>query len=78
MISRMPEYKMERLTPWLKQAESAIIQKKKKKKKKKIKAISLIGKLNGKIPLGRPSSRQEDIMRMDFKEIGIDMGNWVD
>jgi hypothetical protein len=29
-------------------------------------------------PLGRPRHRWEDNIRMDFKEIGINMSNWVD
>ena len=28
--------------------------------------------------LGRPRRRWEDIIRMDFEEIGINAGNWVD
>ena len=31
-----------------------------------------------KRPLGRPRRRQEYNVRMDFKEIGINMRNWVD
>ena len=31
-----------------------------------------------KRPLGRPRSRWEDNIRMDLKEIGINMRNWVD
>ena len=38
----------------------------------------LIGKPTGKTPLGRPRSRWEDNIRMDFKEIGIDTSSWVD
>ena len=29
-------------------------------------------------PLGRPRRRWDDIIRMDFKEIGINTRNWVD
>ena len=36
----------------------------------------LIGKPTEKKPLGRPSRRWEDNIRMDFKEIGT--RNWVD
>ena len=37
----------------------------------------LAGKPTGKRPSG-PSRRWEDNIRMDLKEIGIDMRNWVD
>ena len=32
----------------------------------------------GKIPLGRPRRGWEDNIRMDFEEIGINAGNWID
>ena len=32
----------------------------------------------GKRPLGRPSRRWEDNIRMDLEEIGINAGKWVD
>jgi hypothetical protein len=32
----------------------------------------------GKKPLGRPRRRWEDNIRMDVKEVGINMRNWVD
>ena len=32
----------------------------------------------GKRPLGRPRHRWEDNIRMNLKEIGINMRNWVD
>ena len=38
----------------------------------------LIGIAVGKRPLGRPNHRWEDNIRMDLKEIGINMRNWVD
>ena len=38
----------------------------------------LTGKPKGKRPLGRPRRRWEDNIRMDFEEIGISAGNWVD
>ena len=38
----------------------------------------LTGKHTGKRPLGRPSRRWEDNIRMDLEEIGINEGNWVD
>ena len=36
------------------------------------------GKPTGKRPLWRPRHRWEDNIRMDLKEIGINMRNWVD
>ena len=38
----------------------------------------LTGTPTGKIPLGRPWRRWEDNIRIDLKEIGINMRNWVD
>ena len=38
----------------------------------------LTGTPVGKRPLGRPRRRWEDNIRMDLKEIGINMRNWVD
>ena len=38
----------------------------------------LTGKPTGKRPLGRPRSRWEDNIRMDFEEIGINAGNCAD
>ena len=38
----------------------------------------LTGKHTGKRPLGRPRRRWEDNIRMDFEEMGINAGNWVD
>ena len=37
-----------------------------------------LGKPTGMRPLGRPRHRWEDNIRMDLKEIGINVGNWVD
>jgi len=34
----------------------------------------LVGRSEGKRPLGRPRRRWEDNIKMDFKEIGIDGG----
>ena len=34
-------------------------------------------KPTGKRPLGRPSCRWEDNIRMDLKDIGIDTRNWI-
>ena len=38
----------------------------------------LTGKPTGKIPLERPRRRWEDNIRIDFEEIGINVGKWVD
>ena len=38
----------------------------------------LTGKPTGKRPLGKPSSRWEDNIRMDLEEIDINAGMWVD
>ena len=38
----------------------------------------LTGRPTGKAPLGRPRRRWEDNIRLDFEEIGINAGNWVD
>ena len=38
----------------------------------------LTGTPTGKRPLVRPRRRWEDNIRMDLKEIGINMKNWVD
>jgi hypothetical protein len=38
----------------------------------------LAHKPTGKRPLGRPTCRWEDNIRMDLKETGIAMRNWVD
>jgi hypothetical protein len=37
----------------------------------------LVGKPEGKIPLGRPRHRWEDNIKLDLKEIGIDGTNWI-
>jgi hypothetical protein len=37
----------------------------------------LVGKPEGKRPLGRPKRRWEDDIKMDLKEVGWDM-NWID
>jgi hypothetical protein len=36
-----------------------------------------IGKPEDKRPLGRPSHRWEDNIKMDLREIGIDGANWI-
>jgi hypothetical protein len=37
----------------------------------------LVGRPEGKRPLGRPGHRWEDNIKMDLMEIGIDMANWI-
>jgi hypothetical protein len=37
----------------------------------------LIGRPEGKRPLGRPRRRWENTIRMDLREIGIDRENWI-
>jgi hypothetical protein len=37
----------------------------------------LVGKSEGKRPLGRPRSRWEDGIRMDFREIGFGGVDWI-
>jgi hypothetical protein len=37
----------------------------------------LIGRSEGKRPLGRPRRRWEDNIRMDLREIGIERANWI-
>jgi hypothetical protein len=37
----------------------------------------LVGRLEGKTPLGRPRRRRKDNTNMDLREIGIDGANWV-
>ena len=38
----------------------------------------LVGKSEGKRPLGRPRRRWEDNIKMDLMEVGCDPGEWVD
>jgi hypothetical protein len=38
---------------------------------------ALVGRPEGKRPLGRPRRRWEDNIKMDLREIGIDGANWV-
>jgi hypothetical protein len=38
----------------------------------------LVGKPEGKRPLGRPRCRWEDNIRMDLREIGWDGMDWID
>jgi hypothetical protein len=37
----------------------------------------LVGRPEGKRPLGRPRCRWEDNIKMDLREIGIDGTNWI-
>jgi hypothetical protein len=39
---------------------------------------SLVGKPEGKRPLGRPRRRWEDNIRMDLREIGWSGTDWID
>ena len=38
----------------------------------------LVGKLEGKRPLGRSRHRWEDKIKMDLSEVGCDPGDWID
>jgi hypothetical protein len=37
----------------------------------------LVGRPEGKSPLGRPRRRWEEKIKLDLKEIGIDVANWI-
>jgi hypothetical protein len=37
----------------------------------------LVGRSEGKRPLGRPRSRWGDNIKMDLREIGIDRAKWI-
>jgi hypothetical protein len=37
----------------------------------------LVGRPEGKKPLGRPRRRWEDNIKIDLREIGIDGANWI-
>jgi hypothetical protein len=37
----------------------------------------LVGKLEGRRPLGRPRRRWEDNIRMDLREIGLEDVDWI-
>jgi hypothetical protein len=39
--------------------------------------MGLVGKLEGKRPLGRPGRRWEDNMRMDMREVGCGSVDWI-
>jgi len=38
----------------------------------------LVGKPEGKRPLGRPRRRWEDNIKMDFQEVGGGSGGWME
>jgi hypothetical protein len=38
---------------------------------------ALIGRSEGKRPLGRRRRRWEDNIKLDLREIGIDVANWI-
>ena len=38
----------------------------------------LVGKPEGKRPLGRPRRRWKDNIRMDFQEVGCGVMNWIE
>jgi hypothetical protein len=38
----------------------------------------LVGKPEGKRPLGRPKSRWEDNIKMDLQEVGRSSGDWME
>ena len=38
----------------------------------------LVGKPEGKRPLGRPRRRREDNIKMDLQEVGRGCGDWMD
>ena len=38
----------------------------------------LVGKLEGKRPLGRPRRRCDDNIRMDLQEVGGSCGDWME
>jgi hypothetical protein len=37
----------------------------------------LVGRPEGKRPLGRPRRTWEDNIKMDFRDIGVDGANWI-
>ena len=39
---------------------------------------ALVGKYEGKRPLGRPRRRWDDNIKMDLWEVGCDPGEWTD
>jgi hypothetical protein len=39
---------------------------------------NLVGKFEGKIPLGKPRHRWEDNIKMGHQELGCGVMNWID
>jgi hypothetical protein len=39
--------------------------------------VRFVGRPEGKRLLGRPRCRWEDKIKMDLREIGIDVANWI-
>ena len=37
----------------------------------------LVGKLEGKRPIGRPRHRWENNIKLDLREVGCDPGDWI-
>jgi hypothetical protein len=38
----------------------------------------LVGKCEGKRPLGRPRLRWEDNIKIDLQEVGVGCGDWIE
>ena len=38
----------------------------------------LVGKPEGKKPLGKPRRRWEDNIKMELQEVGVDRGDWME
>jgi hypothetical protein len=38
----------------------------------------LVGKSEGKRPLGRPRRRLEDNIKMEFQKVGVGCGDWME
>jgi hypothetical protein len=47
-------------------------------KKRKASYMILVGKPEGKRPLGRPRRRWMDNIKLDLRDIGWDCMNWID
>ena len=39
--------------------------------------MHIMGKPEGKRPLGRPRRRREDNIKLDLREVGCDPGEWI-
>jgi len=37
-----------------------------------------VGKTEGKVPLGRPNRRWDNVIKMDFKEVGCRVMSWIE